>query len=75
MSGRSTVVAALSNWGVKLVLMEGRRRLALADDGTTMELWHTSGERVPDDGTRVSNFPGVQPTGEITEYQLLVRAR
>eukprot|EP00971_Amphidinium_carterae_P049122 967880-Amphidinium_carterae.1 len=55
------------------VLTVCRRRLNLADDGSTMELWHSSGVKVPD-RMQVRNFPGVQPKGEITEYQLLLRA-
>eukprot|EP00971_Amphidinium_carterae_P120956 2396110-Amphidinium_carterae.1 len=42
LSGRSTVVAVLGLWNVKRVLDECRRRLGLADDGATMELWHTA---------------------------------
>eukprot|EP00971_Amphidinium_carterae_P113409 2246887-Amphidinium_carterae.1 len=70
--GRSTVVAAWDFWNVENVLYECRKRLGLSDDGGAMELWHSSGERVPDDDTQVCNFPGVQPKGEISEYQLLV---
>eukprot|EP00971_Amphidinium_carterae_P041499 814841-Amphidinium_carterae.1 len=51
LSGRSTVVAADDFWTAEVVLEECCFRLGLAHDGTTMELWHTSGERVPDDGT------------------------
>eukprot|EP00971_Amphidinium_carterae_P047365 933198-Amphidinium_carterae.1 len=71
LSGRSTVVAA----GYELaygVLVRCRERLGLADDGSTLELWHSSGERVPDDYTEVRHFPGIQPPGKISEYQLLV---
>eukprot|EP00971_Amphidinium_carterae_P002684 53273-Amphidinium_carterae.1 len=56
---------------VEHVLINCRRRLGLADDGSTMELMHGS-ERVPDD-VRVGDWPGVQPRGEISEYQLLLR--
>eukprot|EP00971_Amphidinium_carterae_P066063 1308633-Amphidinium_carterae.1 len=72
LSGRSTVVAAWSHLSVKNVLAVCRRRLGLADDGGTMELWHGS-ERVPDDDTEVEDWPGVQPGGTISEYQLLLR--
>eukprot|EP00971_Amphidinium_carterae_P320326 6367543-Amphidinium_carterae.1 len=71
LSGRSTVVAAWDSWTVEHVLARCRKRLALSDDGATMELWHGS-ERVPD-GTGPKDWPGVQPLGEITECQLLVR--
>eukprot|EP00971_Amphidinium_carterae_P013598 267924-Amphidinium_carterae.1 len=71
LSGRSTVVAAFSHWSVNTVLNKARARLGLPDDGTRMELLHCSGERVPDDGTEVQDWPGVQ-LGEICEYQLLV---
>eukprot|EP00971_Amphidinium_carterae_P118035 2338524-Amphidinium_carterae.1 len=70
LSGRSTVVAADSDDHVEHVLAQCRERLGLADDA--MQLWHGSGERVPDD-TEVRDWPGVQPLGEISEYQLLVR--
>eukprot|EP00971_Amphidinium_carterae_P279770 5553652-Amphidinium_carterae.1 len=71
LSGRSTVVAAFRFVDVESVLAAFRARLGLADDGTTMELWHAS-ERVPD-RVQVRNFPGLQPPGEISEYQLLIR--
>eukprot|EP00971_Amphidinium_carterae_P143831 2850278-Amphidinium_carterae.1 len=71
LSGRSTVVKSFTNWDVNIVLKQGRRRLGLADDGTRMELWHGS-ERVPADGTRVQDWPGVKPLGELSEYQLVV---
>eukprot|EP00971_Amphidinium_carterae_P188714 3745923-Amphidinium_carterae.1 len=71
LSGRSTVVAAWDVWNLENVLIECRERLGLSHDGSTMELWHSSGERVPDDDTQVCNFPGVRPEGEISEYQLL----
>eukprot|EP00971_Amphidinium_carterae_P012211 240272-Amphidinium_carterae.1 len=71
LSGTSTVVAVGSHWDVQSLLHKARERLA-ALDGTTMELWHGQ-DRVPDDGTRVRSFPGLQPRGEITEYQLIVR--
>eukprot|EP00971_Amphidinium_carterae_P329678 6462286-Amphidinium_carterae.1 len=47
LSGRSTVVLAWDHWDVALVLARCRSRLCLAEDGTTMELWHCSGEKVP----------------------------
>eukprot|EP00971_Amphidinium_carterae_P125011 2476677-Amphidinium_carterae.1 len=73
LSGRSTVVAALSHcyWKVDLVLAETRSKLGLADDGSTLELWHGT-DRVPAD-TWVRDWPGIQPAGEISEYQVLVR--
>eukprot|EP00971_Amphidinium_carterae_P020172 397446-Amphidinium_carterae.1 len=70
LSGRSTVVIAGSLWMVVNVLHDCRRRLRLADDGASMELWHGS-ERVPAD-TQVRYWPGMKPKGEISEYQLLV---
>eukprot|EP00971_Amphidinium_carterae_P337570 6474444-Amphidinium_carterae.1 len=76
LSGRSTVVVAGDDEDVEDVLILCRWRLGRADDGTTMDLWHGSGEKVPDDEYRiqyVEDFPGVQPLGEISEYQLLVR--
>eukprot|EP00971_Amphidinium_carterae_P210233 4171093-Amphidinium_carterae.1 len=73
LSGRSTVVVARPSWNVETVLAKCRKRLGLPDDGSTMELWLGSGERVPDDDEDVEDWPGVQPKGEITEYQLLVR--
>eukprot|EP00971_Amphidinium_carterae_P085358 1688539-Amphidinium_carterae.1 len=71
LSGRSTVVAAGGYGIVASVLYTCRRRLELPDDGSTVELWHGSG-RVPADGTYVPNWPGIQPKGEISEYQLVV---
>eukprot|EP00971_Amphidinium_carterae_P178987 3550032-Amphidinium_carterae.1 len=71
LSGRSTVVVTWRNRTVKGVLYTFRKRLGLPDDGSTMELWHGSG-RVPADGTYVPNWPGIQPQGEISEYQLVV---
>eukprot|EP00971_Amphidinium_carterae_P134211 2659279-Amphidinium_carterae.1 len=77
LSGRSTVVALASlmaticDEDAKGVLAKGRRRLGLADHGATLELWHGS-ERVPAD-VRVADLPGIQPKGEISEYQLVVR--
>eukprot|EP00971_Amphidinium_carterae_P251486 4992025-Amphidinium_carterae.1 len=72
LSGRSTVVAALGCEDVEDVLNWCRMRLGLADDSTTtMELWHGS-DRVRD-GHGVWNWPGIQPPGEISEYQLVVR--
>eukprot|EP00971_Amphidinium_carterae_P244398 4852931-Amphidinium_carterae.1 len=73
LSGRSTVVAAWNLRDARYVLAECRRRLGLADDGAKMELWHSSGEKVPVGDTIVNRFPGVQPKGEISEYQLLLR--
>eukprot|EP00971_Amphidinium_carterae_P195358 3876530-Amphidinium_carterae.1 len=73
LSGRSTVVAAWPFCIVESVLAECRRKLNLAVDGSTMELWHCSGEKVPTDLTVVRDWPGVQPEGEISEYQLVMR--
>eukprot|EP00971_Amphidinium_carterae_P266136 5279304-Amphidinium_carterae.1 len=70
LSGRSTVVVARDFDDVELVLGECRRRLGLPDDDARMELWHGS-ERVPADA-RVQEWPGFQPGGEISEYQLVV---
>eukprot|EP00971_Amphidinium_carterae_P269121 5339004-Amphidinium_carterae.1 len=73
LSGRSTVVVARPIWRVKNVLYKCRKRLGLSDDGTTMELWHGL-DRVPDGEVEfVKDWPGIQPLGEISEYQLLVR--
>eukprot|EP00971_Amphidinium_carterae_P133076 2635125-Amphidinium_carterae.1 len=70
LSGTSTVVAARSDEDVGDVLCMCKWRLA-ALTGTTMELLHGQ-ERVSGYCTIVRDWPGVQPTGEITEYQLLV---
>eukprot|EP00971_Amphidinium_carterae_P139929 2772191-Amphidinium_carterae.1 len=70
LSGRSTVVAARGVEAPEIVLAACRRRFGLADDGTTMELWHGS-ERVPADES-VSDWPGIQPDSGISEYQLVV---
>eukprot|EP00971_Amphidinium_carterae_P037856 744392-Amphidinium_carterae.1 len=69
LSGRSTVVAAWL-WNVPTVLQVCRRRLGLADDGTTMELWYGAA-KVPSE-MHVRNWPGIKPRGEISEYQLVV---
>eukprot|EP00971_Amphidinium_carterae_P248154 4926967-Amphidinium_carterae.1 len=71
LSGRSTVVAARDYDDVDEVLVVFRWRLGLADDGARMELWHGSAERVPADGTEVQDWPGIQPLGEISEYELV----
>eukprot|EP00971_Amphidinium_carterae_P002960 58076-Amphidinium_carterae.1 len=58
-----------------MVLHKCRSKLGLVrleDDGSTMELLHCSGKRVPCDGTEVLDWPGVQPLGEISEYQLVI---
>eukprot|EP00971_Amphidinium_carterae_P302532 6011711-Amphidinium_carterae.1 len=74
LSGRSMVVTANGDMDVEEVLQECHRRLNLADDGAAMELWDLSGEKVPDDEEReVRDWPGLQPTGEISEYQLVLR--
>eukprot|EP00971_Amphidinium_carterae_P226955 4501575-Amphidinium_carterae.1 len=72
LSGSSTVVAAPSDEDVEIVLALYRLRLGLPDDGATMELLHGL-ERVPADGTEVQDWPGIQPKGEISEYQLLLK--
>eukprot|EP00971_Amphidinium_carterae_P241709 4799306-Amphidinium_carterae.1 len=74
LSGRSTVVTATRGFlhsNVEYVLRVCRTWFGLADDGSTMELWHGS-DRVPD-GSWVWDWPGIQPPGEISEYQLVVR--
>eukprot|EP00971_Amphidinium_carterae_P010181 200762-Amphidinium_carterae.1 len=71
LSGRSTVVAAPDYWNVEVVLRWCRKRLGMGDDGTTMELWNGS-DKVPDDAD-VPCWLGVQPEGEIAEFQLIVR--
>eukprot|EP00971_Amphidinium_carterae_P328641 6460625-Amphidinium_carterae.1 len=72
LSGRNTVVAAEDYWEVEDVLAVCRERLGLADDDSTMELWDLSGEKVHDE-TTVQDWPSIQPKGEISEYQLLLR--
>eukprot|EP00971_Amphidinium_carterae_P063860 1264086-Amphidinium_carterae.1 len=74
LSGRSTVLAAWNNRRVEYVLAECSKRLGLADDGTTMELWHGSGEVLPARAL-VQDLPGIQPKGEISEYQLVMVMR
>eukprot|EP00971_Amphidinium_carterae_P013153 259412-Amphidinium_carterae.1 len=71
LSGRSTVVAASGSRKLEIVLAFCRKRLNLAVEGATLEVWH-SANRVPG-GVRVDHWPGVQPRGEISEYQLLLR--
>eukprot|EP00971_Amphidinium_carterae_P324482 6448645-Amphidinium_carterae.1 len=71
LSGRNTVVVTTGYAEVEDVLANCRRRLGLADDGSTMELWDGS-DRVPADDV-VQYWPGIKPKGEISEYQLLVR--
>eukprot|EP00971_Amphidinium_carterae_P133877 2652636-Amphidinium_carterae.1 len=76
LSGRSTVVVATlsARFGqsdAEVVLHICRERLGVDVDGSTMELWHGL-ESVPDDEC-VEHWPGVQPLGEISEYQLLLR--
>eukprot|EP00971_Amphidinium_carterae_P047107 927666-Amphidinium_carterae.1 len=74
LSGRSTVVAApWAGWNEWAVVAVCRERLGLADDGSTMELWHGS-EMVPA-GAKVPYWPGVQPCGRISEYLLLLLLR
>eukprot|EP00971_Amphidinium_carterae_P158659 3145246-Amphidinium_carterae.1 len=72
MSGRSTVVVAWGDEDVEEILEKCCERLDLEDDGGTMELWHGS-DKVPDDGTEVKDWPGVQSRGEISEYDLVIR--
>eukprot|EP00971_Amphidinium_carterae_P276810 5493474-Amphidinium_carterae.1 len=72
LSGRSTVVASEGGWNVRHVLDDCRRRLGLASNGSTMELWHGS-EMVPAARTEVRDWPGIRQCGEISEYQLLLR--
>eukprot|EP00971_Amphidinium_carterae_P288500 5728404-Amphidinium_carterae.1 len=69
LSGRSTVVAADGLWNAEMVLDQACERLRLPDDGATMEMWHGS-VSVPDDES-VQDWPGIQPRGEISEYQLV----
>eukprot|EP00971_Amphidinium_carterae_P304957 6060024-Amphidinium_carterae.1 len=79
LSGRSTLVAAPSDedvrpfWTVEFVLAVCLERLGLADNAAMMDgiqLLHGS-ERLPAD-VRVEDLPGVQPPGEISEYQLVI---
>eukprot|EP00971_Amphidinium_carterae_P352916 6492772-Amphidinium_carterae.1 len=73
LSGRSTVVLAPHFGAMGDVLWDARRKLALPDAGSPMELWHGA-VRVPHDAELLPyRWPGMQPKGEITEYQLLVR--
>eukprot|EP00971_Amphidinium_carterae_P125915 2494591-Amphidinium_carterae.1 len=69
-SGSSTVVAADDEDDVEYVLGMARERLGLPDDGSRMELWQGP-ESVPADA-QVEDFPGVQPAGEISQYQLVL---
>jgi len=69
-SGRSTVVVANHGDRVGSVLAACRRRLGLPDDGARMELLHGL-ESVPD-GVMVRDWPGIQPRGKISEYQLVL---
>mmetsp|Transcript_30187 Transcript_30187/g.66422 ORF Transcript_30187/g.66422 Transcript_30187/m.66422 type:complete len:142 (+) Transcript_30187:487-912(+) len=73
LSGRSAVMTAMGYETVISVHREFRSKLGLADDDSTVELWHCSGEMVPhDDEAEVRDWLGIQPLGEISEYQLLV---
>eukprot|EP00971_Amphidinium_carterae_P258517 5130989-Amphidinium_carterae.1 len=72
LSGSSTVVVVSFYKRAEDVLAVCRRRLGLAVDGSALELCHGS-ERVPDDDTEVQDWPGIQPEGQISEYQLLVK--
>eukprot|EP00971_Amphidinium_carterae_P271520 5387302-Amphidinium_carterae.1 len=87
LSGRSTVVAADRDDEKDEILASCRSRLGLADDGTTMELWHGS-ELVLDEQFEYDEYdeydeyvnrwpikcwPGIKPLGEISEYQLLIK--
>eukprot|EP00971_Amphidinium_carterae_P280022 5558634-Amphidinium_carterae.1 len=74
LSGRSTVVVAGDDWNIMYVLTRCRERLGLASDvpRTTMALWHGS-DWVPVDGTEFQFWPGIQPHGQISEYQLLLK--
>eukprot|EP00971_Amphidinium_carterae_P192035 3810265-Amphidinium_carterae.1 len=69
LSGRSTMVLLDEiRAGVLIVrdiLEVCREKLGLEDDGSTMELWHGSGERVPQ-ATAVEDWPGIQPHGQIS---------
>eukprot|EP00971_Amphidinium_carterae_P123184 2439182-Amphidinium_carterae.1 len=68
LSGRSTVSSDYNR--VERVLDECCFKLGLADDNARMELLHGS-ERVPRNA-RVKDFPGLQPRGEISEYDLVI---
>eukprot|EP00971_Amphidinium_carterae_P110936 2197464-Amphidinium_carterae.1 len=70
LSGRSTVVAASYKLDTQLVLARCCRRLGLADGETTRELWHGA-NKVPT-GALVRDWPGLEPRGETSEYQLIV---
>eukprot|EP00971_Amphidinium_carterae_P240872 4781837-Amphidinium_carterae.1 len=70
LSGRSTMMAAEDDEDVELVLDKARERLGLPEDGATMEMWDGS-ESVPADAW-VEDWPGLQPRGEISEYQLVL---
>eukprot|EP00971_Amphidinium_carterae_P290128 5760591-Amphidinium_carterae.1 len=71
LSGRCIVVLAPDGMDDENVLDECCRRLGLAD-GYTMKLLDLSGEEVHD-FSFVRNWPGLQPKGEISEYQLNLR--
>eukprot|EP00971_Amphidinium_carterae_P171672 3403459-Amphidinium_carterae.2 len=70
LSGRSTVVAACDYQDSENILAACCSRLGLAN-GTIMEFWHGS-ERVPLDA-RLSDWPGIRPLGELSEYQLVAQ--
>eukprot|EP00971_Amphidinium_carterae_P006210 122333-Amphidinium_carterae.1 len=75
LSGRSTVVATCPTATVvpavaEDILDDCRERLGLDDDGGTIELWHHSEKVSVDAG--VEDWPGIEPKGEISEYQLVV---
>eukprot|EP00971_Amphidinium_carterae_P119560 2368738-Amphidinium_carterae.1 len=72
LSARSTVVAAESHWSVKNVLATCRKGLGLKDDDAIMELWHGSEQVASDLSKLLRDWPGIQPKGEITEYQLVL---
>eukprot|EP00971_Amphidinium_carterae_P069341 1372217-Amphidinium_carterae.1 len=71
LSGRSMVVVSDDREDAEDVLCGLRLWLNLPDD-SMLELWHGQ-DRVPEDGKIVRDWPGIQPLGEISEYQLLVR--
>eukprot|EP00971_Amphidinium_carterae_P029826 586818-Amphidinium_carterae.3 len=69
LSGRSTIVLAEGFFRGEEVLDTVKDKLNLGN--VACELLHGT-QTVPNE-FRVSEFPGLQPTGEITEYQLLVK--
>eukprot|EP00971_Amphidinium_carterae_P062983 1246499-Amphidinium_carterae.1 len=58
---------------IEYVIRICSKKLGLVDDGSRMQIWHGA-DRVPQD-SEVQEWPGLQPRGEISEYQLIVVSR